>query len=396
MNHRELFDRLSNANTETDWENEDEEPAANYPSVPREQYRPSQYSSAHSIGSKKGPSSPLRSNNRLREYPQRQGPANTARGVTLSRSQYTKGNNRGNSNRRYGSGNSGRYYSPSSSGLAADDFFGIPSSSSSSSSYQRNRNRGGNGNGYYGSPYETMYPNSNDQGSGYSRGYPYKYGRSSSPRKRGSTGGKRKKLDKLKEEKKKNSDTLAARIMRKRRKRHVGPHDDGGLQRLLSTGHLAPPTLPETHPDYNSTIDLVFATYWFFPAKTQAILPEDRKCIAEKLAQEGDVRFDPESKFYQMDHGQYEEAVTELCLQKSDHELPDDGVYTNSDDEYNPFDVNMGQMTVYRLRLKFSCTQPINASEPNTKCASVLPFAQQKWAGYMGSNGDSHWTVPYL
>ena len=49
-----------------------------------------------------------------------------------------------------------------------------------------------------------------------------------------------------------------------------------------------------------------------------------------------------------MENGQYEEAVTELCLQQSDHQLPEDGVYANPDEDYNPFDINMGQMTVYR------------------------------------------------
>ncbi|KAK3769153.1 hypothetical protein RRG08_034484 [Elysia crispata] len=402
IKHPSLLEGLTSASSDNDWDNEDDQPAAEYPSVPRERYRPSQYSSAHSIGSKKGPPSSARTNNRMREYPSRQGLASHTGGRS-SAPQYTQGNNRENSNRRYGARNNGRYFSPSSAILPADDLFGIPSSSSSSSSYQGNRNRA-NSNGFYEAPYESMYPNSNNRGDGYNRGYPYKYGRSVSPRKRGSKGSnrgeRRPDLEGKERRRDRKGDELAARIMRKRRKRHarrhVGPHDDGGLQRLLSTGHLAPPSLPADHPDYNSSMDLVFATYWFFPVRTQAILPADRKCIAEKLTMEGDVRFDPESQFYQMDHAQYEQAVTELCLRTSDHELPDDRIYSNSDDDYNPFDVNMGQMTVYRLRLKFSCSQPINASDTNTKCASVLPFAQQKWAGYMGSNGDSHWMVPDL
>jgi hypothetical protein len=42
-------------------------------------------------------------------------------------------------------------------------------------------------------------------------------------------------------------------------------------------------------------IDLVFATYWFYPAKTQAILPKDRECIQEKMSREKE-RFDERSK----------------------------------------------------------------------------------------------------
>lgn len=81
----------------------------------------------------------------------------------------------------------------------------------------------------------------------------------------------------------------------RRKKRHVGPHDEKGLQRLLSTGSLMPTLLPKSHPDYNHSIDLVFATYWFFPAKTKAILPEDQKCIEKRLSEET-IRFDPKSK----------------------------------------------------------------------------------------------------
>jgi len=81
-----------------------------------------------------------------------------------------------------------------------------------------------------------------------------------------------------------------------RKRRHIGPHDEDGLQRLLSTGTLAPTTLPPDHPNYNHSIDVVFATYWFFPAKTQTILPKDQKCIDKKLSQEK-TRFSPSSKY---------------------------------------------------------------------------------------------------
>lgn len=84
-------------------------------------------------------------------------------------------------------------------------------------------------------------------------------------------------------------------IYLKRKRRHVGPHDEDGLQRLLSTGSLAPSSLPQNSPLYNHSIDFVFATYWFFPAKTQAILPQDQKCIEEKMSEEKQ-RFDPKSK----------------------------------------------------------------------------------------------------
>lgn len=83
---------------------------------------------------------------------------------------------------------------------------------------------------------------------------------------------------------------------RGRRRRHVGPHDNEGLQRLLSTGTLAPTTLHINHPDYNNSIELIFGTYWFFPADTHVVLPEDKECISKKLSQEKQ-RFSPLSKY---------------------------------------------------------------------------------------------------
>ena len=47
---------------------------------------------------------------------------------------------------------------------------------------------------------------------------------------------------------------------------------------------------------YPRSMDVIFATYWFYPAKTKAILPEDWKCIEERM-QEETIRFDPDSKF---------------------------------------------------------------------------------------------------
>jgi len=46
-------------------------------------------------------------------------------------------------------------------------------------------------------------------------------------------------------------------------------------------------------------IDLIFATYWFFPAKTQAILPKDRECIQDKMSRERE-RFDKRSKIFSL------------------------------------------------------------------------------------------------
>ncbi|XP_059161423.1 uncharacterized protein LOC131944658 isoform X2 [Physella acuta] len=235
------------------------------------------------------------------------------------------------------------------------------------------------GKGYYGTQYGPYF-SGDDTGDYYKQGYPYRTARKRTA--------KRKPVDI-------RSKFMAKRQSREGRwKRHVGPHDDDGLQRLLSTGVLAPTTLPPSHPDYNRSIDIIFATYWFFPANTHAILPQDQKCIAEKLAQEGVVRNVASSPYFQLSHEEYEEAITKDCLKLSDHLAEEEGTYSNSDDAYNPLDLNMGQMTVYRLRLKFSCSKLANSTESNAQCANLLPFSQQKWGAYMGTNGDSHWTLP--
>ena len=95
---------------------------------------------------------------------------------------------------------------------------------------------------------------------------------------------------------KKDVENKLKKTFTKRKRRHVGPHDEDGLQRLLSTGSLAPSSLPVTNPLYNNSIDFIFATYWFFPAKTRAVLPQDQKCIEKKLSQENQ-RFDPKSEY---------------------------------------------------------------------------------------------------
>ncbi|XP_041373917.1 uncharacterized protein LOC121386932 [Gigantopelta aegis] len=176
-----------------------------------------------------------------------------------------------------------------------------------------------------------------------------------------------------------------------RDRRHVGPHDNHGLQRLLSTGTIAPTTLPPDHADFNHSVDIIFATYWFFPAKTQAILPQDRKCISDKLSK-AETRFDPKSKYYGLDEDSYEHTVTQECLKASDHQLHDDGVY-ESQTSYNPYDVHMGQMTMYRLRIKCTCSNATltKATNQGKRCAHILPYDQQQWPAYMGRNADSHW-----
>ncbi|KAK7105709.1 hypothetical protein V1264_017053 [Littorina saxatilis] len=175
---------------------------------------------------------------------------------------------------------------------------------------------------------------------------------------------------------------------RRRKKRHVGPHDDSGFQRLLSTGMIAPPTLAKDHPDYGHSMDVVFATYWIFPAKNKTLLTEDEKCVDKMMGEEAQ-RFDPGNKYYGLDHDAYGHVAEDECAAKSHHQMNDDGVY-ESQSTFDAFNLHMGQMTVYRLRLKCTCSQVTNTTT-DKRCAKMLPFENQHWPAYMGKKGDSHW-----
>lgn len=68
-----------------------------------------------------------------------------------------------------------------------------------------------------------------------------------------------------------NEALKAATNKRQRFSRHVGPHDGGGIQRLISTGSLAP-VLPGSGVSTGESIDIIFATYWFYPSQSQVSL----------------------------------------------------------------------------------------------------------------------------
>ena len=66
---------------------------------------------------------------------------------------------------------------------------------------------------------------------------------------------------------KRSSRSTRSKVIQERSRRHAGLHDAAGIQRVISTGTLAPPLSPvldDTPSDPNS-IDVIFATYWFYP-----------------------------------------------------------------------------------------------------------------------------------
>lgn len=66
-----------------------------------------------------------------------------------------------------------------------------------------------------------------------------------------------------------------------RAKRHIGAPDHGGYQRLMATGSIVTSLGEENNTGPAESIDVVFTTYWQYPAKVRIILPEDKACIED-------------------------------------------------------------------------------------------------------------------
>ncbi|PSN30859.1 hypothetical protein C0J52_21219 [Blattella germanica] len=141
-----------------------------------------------------------------------------------------------------------------------------------------------------------------------------------------------------------------------------------GLQRLTSLGSLAPPLWSSGR---NDSIDLLLVTHWIYPMKeAQLILEKDKECIEKKQAEaEGN------GKYSKLEN----EAILKACL---GYKWKNKVTGPNSD----VFNLNMGQATVYRLKITFSCRN-IGSEE---KCASILPYKAQNWPGFMGQHGNGH------
>jgi len=62
-----------------------------------------------------------------------------------------------------------------------------------------------------------------------------------------------------------------------------------------------------------------------------------------------------------------------------------------AESDFDQFSLNMGQATVYRLRIGCRC-RSVGTGE---RCSAVLPFDQQGWPGFMGHNGNGHFRPRY-
>ena len=65
----------------------------------------------------------------------------------------------------------------------------------------------------------------------------------------------------------------------RRDRRHVGPPDHGGFQRLIQTGCVAPALPDKDNHESRNEIDLVMVTYWMYPAKVRVITDAQKDCI---------------------------------------------------------------------------------------------------------------------
>ena len=173
-------------------------------------------------------------------------------------------------------------------------------------------------------------------------------------------------------------DKRAIINQRLRMKRAAEPNTQQGLHKQSATGTLAPPLISA-----NDTMDIIFPTFWVYPSKIDILQLVDMKCIEKEVK-----RFEDKTKqeMFESEYDKRMEAIETKCLKKSKHKANTDRIYETPSD-YDPLSINMGQMIVYRFSMRCVC-DPDQLSY-NEKCANFLPYNQQAWSAYMGSNGDS-------
>ena len=160
---------------------------------------------------------------------------------------------------------------------------------------------------------------------------------------------------------------------RRRKKRHVGVHDGEGVQRIISTGTLAPSTEP-------GAIDVIFTTFWIPPSKKVKLVTKQlQQCLDFYMRPELEqIRFNPKSNLIGYDHDAYVDYVNDLCEQILHKGASASNGQSAGSTSYSPFNVPMGSLTVYRKRIRCS-----------NDGFSIKPFAHQIWPSYMGIKADS-------
>ena len=82
--------------------------------------------------------------------------------------------------------------------------------------------------------------------------------------------------------------------------------------------------------------------------------------------------------------GFYDEgdAAVNFCLKGK---TIDKGHIFQSQSTYDPKNIHLGSMTVYRFNIGCVCK---DTPMENQRCSRMLPIAQQGWGGYMGRVGN--------
>ena len=193
-------------------------------------------------------------------------------------------------------------------------------------------------------------------------------------------------------------------------KRHVGLHNGDSVQRVISTGTLAPALLDQQSAavDTLGSIDVLFATYSFPPAANVKLMsPAVRRCIGEYLAPEREAQLrllDDSSLFKRLgyDHDAYEAAVKDICAKENGAgegggngpEENKEAAASEANPEDNPVKANdwirpMGSMTLHRVNLKcYDQSADQNDEKQQQQQVPIKEYLHQWWPGYLGLLAD--------
>lgn len=185
-----------------------------------------------------------------------------------------------------------------------------------------------------------------------------------------------------------------------RRRRHVGLHNGDSIQRVISTGTLAPTFKPGGHSTQDQlpvdgSIDVLFATY-SFPASTKVrrLSEAMRACVESYMTPEKETELrlmEGDSLFKRLgyDHDAYESAVHEMCAKETnqggqgDSKAPGEETVVSDDPvKANEWARQMGSMTLHRVNLK--CFDSRSRQQ-----VAIKEYHYQWWPSYLGVNADS-------
>lgn len=195
-----------------------------------------------------------------------------------------------------------------------------------------------------------------------------------------------------------STNSYDSNLLRRRRlRRHVGLHNGDNIQRVISTGTLAP-ALKSSNLDQlpvDGSIDVIFATYSFPPSlKVHRMSKAMQKCVELFLDPEKETEFrllNNDSPFKQLnyDHDAYEAAITEICAKKTSDNRDNDNVDNAEfiDSTIDPVKSNdwireMGSMTVHRINLK--CF-----NQQQKRQIPIREYKYQPWPSYLGIMADA-------